>query len=152
MTSVNHPIVLYFDEANALHQLFTGDGVSYYTALCTALDALNGKRAFGIFLSTKSNLANFAPPVNHHDSHRVHGVNHLLAPFTELPFDVHHKFPITEVTWMSCTRCRSCPASAGLCKSALSAVIAHLADVEYASDSGRDTRQTRPIRVNLNRI
>ena len=97
MTPANQPIVLYFDEANALHRLLTGDRASFYTALLTALDALNGERAFGIFLSTKLNLANFAPPRKHHASHRVHGVNHLV-PFTELPFDVHPTFPITEVT------------------------------------------------------
>jgi hypothetical protein len=100
MTShMGRPVVLYFDEANALHESFTEDGVSYYAALCTALDALSGERpVFGIFLSTKASLANFAPPGEHHSSHRVHLGNHLLAPFTELPFDVHPKFPIREVT------------------------------------------------------
>jgi len=91
------PIILYFDEANALHQQrMKEDDASFYDALCTALDALNGDRAatFGIFLSTKLSLGAFAPPGEHHPSHRVHNQNHLLAPFTELPFDIHPKLPM----------------------------------------------------------
>ena len=48
------PIVLYFDEANALHKLETPDKDSYYDALCTTLSGI--RPAFGIFLSTKSSL------------------------------------------------------------------------------------------------
>ena len=105
---VKQPIVVYFDEANALHdKVLHNDSASrgkasYYTALCTAIDALNGGKgqAFGIFLSTKSSLANFAPPREFHNSNRVigEGKNNLLAPFTELPFDVHPTFPIGNVT------------------------------------------------------
>ena len=99
MPSDKKTIVLYFDECNALHQKVTNDGATYYAALCYALDKLKG--IFGIFLSTKSSLAHFAPPREHHNSSRVHEKhteNRLLAPFTELPFDVHCDFPIRNVT------------------------------------------------------
>jgi len=89
------PIILYFDEANALHKVRTSDGDSYYDALCTALNGI--RPAFGIFLSTKSSLAEYAPPAEQHASSRVHDNDHLLAPFTELPFDVHPQFPIWNV-------------------------------------------------------
>jgi len=96
-SGVKKPIILYFDEANGLHDVSTADGESYYSALCCALNYLR-EAAFGIFLSTKSSLANFAPPGDHHPSHRNHGIDSLLAPFTELPFDVHPEFPLRDVT------------------------------------------------------
>ena len=60
------PIILYFDEANALHKVRTPDGDSYYDALCIALNGI--RPAFGIFLSTKSSLAEYAPPAEQHAS------------------------------------------------------------------------------------
>lgn len=97
---VKEPIVMYFDEANALHKSLTSDkDASYYTALCTAINGVGTKgAAFGIFLSTASSLASFAPPREYYDSSRTHGDMHLLAPFTELPFDVHPDLPIGDVT------------------------------------------------------
>jgi hypothetical protein len=92
------PIVLYFDEANALHKSFTEDGPSYYFALLLALKTL-GPGIFGIFLSTKSSMADFAPTAERHPSTRGDGKSTedvLLAPFTELPFDVHPELPVTE--------------------------------------------------------
>ena len=89
------PIVLYFDEANALHKLETPDKDSYYDALCTTLSGI--RPAFGIFLSTKSSLAEYAPPAEQHASSRVHDNDRLLAPFAELPFDVHPQFPLWNV-------------------------------------------------------
>ena len=93
------PIILYFDEAHHLQDRATQDQVTCYDALCTALNALvdsKGVRAaaFGVFLSTNSSLAQ--PPKQCY-SHRVYNENRLLAPFTELPFDVHPKFPFGDV-------------------------------------------------------
>jgi hypothetical protein len=94
------PIVMYFDECNVLHANSTKDGKTFYAALCHTLDALKGS-IFGIFLSTKSSLSKFAPPKDHYPSTRMHGKHQdsrLLAPFTELPFDVHPDFPLRGVT------------------------------------------------------
>jgi len=94
------PIVIYFDEAHILHTKLTpDDNVSFYAALCSALSSLESD-IFAIFLSTKSSLTAFAPPQELHPSLRVFSAaeNHLVAPFTELPFDIHPRLPIKDVT------------------------------------------------------
>ncbi|KAJ1300604.1 hypothetical protein OPQ81_002258 [Rhizoctonia solani] len=64
---------------------------SPYHNLGTVLSKLCHLPIFFIFLSTNSHLQQFAPSVSHHPSARVSNGSKLVAPFTELPFDVFMK-------------------------------------------------------------
>jgi len=103
-------LLLSFDEAHCLHDIGTvhtdgrkGKNVTKdrpfgyaqrtgYYAFVSALDELKGLGIFTIFMSTSSNLAQFAPQKGHWLSSRSTDRKwDLNDPFTELPFDVFAK-------------------------------------------------------------
>jgi hypothetical protein len=88
-------IIMYFDESHTLFKHPLRDKATRYAALCLALDHLSTTQIFSIFLSTDSSLSRYVP---HADifSVRLSGVNKLQSPFTELPFDCHPGFPISQ--------------------------------------------------------
>ncbi|KAJ1300617.1 hypothetical protein OPQ81_002271 [Rhizoctonia solani] len=81
-----------FDEAHSLTkppQAIVGfRSRSPYHNLGTVLSKLCHLPIFFIFLSTNSHLRQFAPPASYHPSARVIKGSTLIAPFTQLPFDV----------------------------------------------------------------
>jgi len=89
-------IVMYFDESHTLFANPLGDGSTRYAALCLALDHLSATTIFSLFLSTDSKLSRYAPPQNEVFSARLSEANKLQPPFTELSFDCHPSFPISQ--------------------------------------------------------
>jgi len=89
-------IIMYFDESHTLFHLPLRDRSSRYAALCRALDNMSKTKIFSLFLSTNSNLSRYAPPRDQAFSSRTSGADGLRAPFTELPFDCHPDFPISQ--------------------------------------------------------
>ncbi|CAE6442181.1 unnamed protein product [Rhizoctonia solani] len=84
--------LVYFDEAHDLTKAprFI-EGFRYrspYHNLGTILSELCDARMFFIFLSTNSQMHQFAPPPRHYPSTRAAQGSYLISPFTELPFDV----------------------------------------------------------------
>ncbi|PCH37280.1 hypothetical protein WOLCODRAFT_140783 [Wolfiporia cocos MD-104 SS10] len=89
-----HPasiIVLYFDESHILFKFKTSDSNSYYHGLLSALDVLRLSKIIGLFLSTTSYLAKYAPTYDMMPSERAQAAA-LQPPYTELPFDCHPDF------------------------------------------------------------
>ncbi|PCH39028.1 hypothetical protein WOLCODRAFT_29336 [Wolfiporia cocos MD-104 SS10] len=89
-------IVLYFDESHILFQHKTNDASTYYDGLVSALDAFKLSKIIGLFLSTTSLLAEYAPTHEKMPSDRAQA-EALQPPYTELPFDCHPDFfPVSE--------------------------------------------------------
>jgi hypothetical protein len=83
------PFFLAFDEAHGLvdNPDFPASR-SVYHNLETVLSWLRDKDIFSLFISTSSKLSGFAPPASLHPSARAVSSGKLIAPFTELPFDI----------------------------------------------------------------
>jgi hypothetical protein len=80
---------LAFDEAHGLvAEPKFGALQSLYHNLETVLSWIKGHNICSLFLSTSSKLSGFAPPASLHPSARAVSSGKLIAPFTELPFDV----------------------------------------------------------------
>ncbi|KAL5639167.1 hypothetical protein ACGC1H_006623 [Rhizoctonia solani] len=83
---------VYFDEAHGLAKPPSEVGplrrMSSYHNLCKVLATLCRMPVFFIFLSTNSNLQQFAPSPFDHPSLRVSQGYAVFPPLTELPFDV----------------------------------------------------------------
>ena len=88
-------IVIYVDEAQPLveRKANTGDGKSLYDHLCTCLNRFRASPIFVIFLSTNSNLVEFAAPRALLKSARIRGgYTEINPPITEMPFDCKPNF------------------------------------------------------------
>ncbi|CAE6474493.1 unnamed protein product [Rhizoctonia solani] len=84
--------MVYFDEAHGLTKPPSNFGrlcrMSSYHNLGKVLATLCHAPVFFVFLSTNSNLQQFAPSLSDHPSIRVSEGSTIFPPFTELPFDV----------------------------------------------------------------
>ncbi|THH06984.1 hypothetical protein EW145_g3699 [Phellinidium pouzarii] len=85
-------IVIYVDEAHDLTKEAIKEGPekerSFYHTFCSATNSLTAAPVFFLYLSTHSNLAEFAPSRLNFPSARVAGgEDNVQPPFTELPFD-----------------------------------------------------------------
>ncbi|THH03138.1 hypothetical protein EW145_g6499 [Phellinidium pouzarii] len=95
-------IVIYVDEAHDLTKEAIKEGPekerSFYHTFCSATNSLTAAPVFFLYLSTHSNLAEFAPSRLNFPSARVAGgEDNVQPPFTELPFDcLYEKTTIIE--------------------------------------------------------
>ena len=89
-------IVIYFDESHTLFKRPLQDGSFRCQALCLALDYLSESPIFSLFLSTNSSLSRYAPSKDDAFSAWISEADEVQPPFTELPFDCHPKFPISQ--------------------------------------------------------
>ncbi|CUA71498.1 Apolipoprotein B-100 [Rhizoctonia solani] len=84
---------VYFDEAHPLTQAIKNPSNQHkrnqFHNLGKVLSHLINYKMFFIFLSTNSSLKDLAPPVAFYRSERKVVGEQLIAPFTELPFDIH---------------------------------------------------------------
>ncbi|CUA69256.1 Non-structural polyprotein 1AB [Rhizoctonia solani] len=85
-------LLVYFDEAHGLtkppSQVTPLNRMSSYHNLGKVLAELCKYPVCFVFLSTNSDLHQFAPPPSDHPSVRVSQGHTIIPPFTELPFDV----------------------------------------------------------------
>ena len=93
-------LMLYFDEAHILTSIDVAGSTkaenrNLMEILCWTLEEMRHSSVFGIFLSTNSSMARFAPRPWLARSARVrNNANDLQAPVTEIPFDCSPGFPL----------------------------------------------------------
>jgi hypothetical protein len=86
-------LLVYIDESHEMtthEQMLKDDGRNAYQTLCSSLNELLKLDLFFVFLSTNSNIREYAPPGRTFWSKRGQNITllYIQTPYTELPFDV----------------------------------------------------------------